>query len=272
MSKFDAQFYREFRPFYPPETFLGLEQKLEERLRERNELGEILIADLGCGTGHSAVSLMRSSQFFQAHARIIAIDPDPGMLLQGERLLKELSISSIELKQGSGEKTDLEDDSVDAILVGSAFHWMNGHQAKEEFKRIFRDKGILRIFEYQFPKALQLPDLNDWIRRQFNLYWKAPDQKPRGTLMQLTEIFKGDSSFRFLGQGQPEMVQQLDSKQLTGLLFSQSRVLHFENTLEPLARTQFRDETRHALESRMPLNESHPFDFRLAWIEFQLTE
>ena len=260
MSRHNPEFYRQFRPYYPPETFSGFEKRLPESAAGR----PFVIADIGCGTGHSAISLLRTG----VNTRIIGIDPDPEMIAQARGLLAGTDYH-VDFKVGSGEQTTLESATVDGILVGSAFHWMDPQQTKIEFRRILRPKGLIRLFEYQFPKAIKLPTLNEWIRRQFNLFWKAPGQEPRGNFKDLTSIFRTDSEFEMVGEARPEMILPLNAEKLSGLLFSQSRVLHFENELAAFERQKFRDGVLEEITREMKSGVEHDFDFKLAWVEFQ---
>lgn len=264
MSRFDPDFYLRYRPFYPAETFSGL----AERLRSRG-LGEpYQVVDLGCGTGHSIVSLFRSGVFGSQTVNFVGIDPDPEMLERARILTEKEGMGHVDLRLGIGEGTGLDDSSADVISVGSAFHWMDPAAARREFLRVLKPQGVVRIFEYQFPKAANLPELNEWIRREFNLRWKAPEQKPRGRLRQLAEAFVQGSDLRILAEARPKMELELSAEDLTGLVLSQSRVLHYEETLDgDLARVRFRAVTRDKLEDLMRGEPSARFDFKLAWIE-----
>lgn len=204
---------------------------------------------------------------------MIGIDPDSLMLEQARQLsasYKFPSEFSVEWKNGQGEATGLEPSSVDAVLIGSAFHWMKAEEVKKEARRILKRGGILRIFEYQFPKAAEHPELNEWIRREFNLRWKAPSQKPRGSLKELTSTFRDDPEFESLGDAQPKMEMQLDADQVTGLILSQSRVLHYEDTLKDQAEKEaFRKSVGITVQAYLA-GKSASFDFKLAWVEFGL--
>lgn len=272
-SRFDPHFYSLYRPFYPAETFAGL----TDRLIRRGFTAPFTFADVGCGTGHSTISLIRSirSGVSGPNGKVIGIDPDHLMLDQA-RQLSAREGCDVEWRVGRGEATGLEPASVDAILIGSAFHWMKAGEVKEEARRVLKRGGILRIFEYQFPKAVGQPELpefkelNEWIRREFNLRWKAPAQKPRGSLKELTSTFRDDPEFEFLGDAQPKMEMQLDAEQVTGLILSQSRVLHYEDTLKDQAEKEaFRKSVRSSIGNFLA-DKSALFDFKLAWVEFGL--
>ncbi len=262
MGQFDPEFYSQYRPLYPKETFAGFETKL----KERGFSAPFTLADVGCGTGHSIISILRGG----IDARVYGIDPDPKMLDRAKLLLQDTAyIGRATLSQGTGESTGLKENSISGILVGSAFHWMDLELALKEFLRILKPGGIVRVFEYQFPKAKDLPELNEWIRRQFNLYWKAPGQTPRGSLSQLMDVFRKNEQFEYIGEGKPEMVHELGEDELAGLIFSQSRVIHFQKDLSDEQRLNFRETVKLQLKQYLR-NETKSFDFKLSWFEFGL--
>ena len=254
MAKFNPLFYGEFRPFYPPEVFAGIKEGLFKRgFREPFQ-----IADLGCGTGHSAVSLLKAS----IQADVIGIDPDPAMLNEAQGLADRLEWRNLKLQLGSGEETHLPDCALDAVLMGSSFHWMHPEKTRDEVLRILKPSGLIWIFEYQFPKASELPELNEWIRRQFNLRWKAPGQVPRGNFTEVTQVFRNDSRLQIIADRPIPMEQPLTVDELAGMIFSQSRVLHYEDTLAESNKISFREQTRRELSERMSQG-SAVFQFRL---------
>ncbi len=283
MSKFDPDSYRQYRPFYPAEIF----RPFLSLLAARGAAAERVVADIGCGTGHSAVSFLRARGVAD-DCRLLGVDPDPQMLARARQVAcEDGSDARIELRiswsEGTGEATGLDDSSVDGILVGSAFHWMDAARTRDEFLRILRNprknpgfesggpRGPIFIFEYQFPKSTQLPELNEWIRREFNLRWKAPGQKPRGDFTQVTSALREDPRFKLVIEEKPPMIQMLTPDQLAGLLLSQSRVLHYERQLAGHAGEEeshrFRSEVRAAVRHRMK-DASAEFDFRLTCATF----
>lgn len=264
MGQFNPEFYQQFRPYYPSVLF----EDLSLRVKQRKIPPPFRVVDIGCGTGHSTISALASDLPLQ----ILGMDPDLSMLEKANANKKNTSLpphQSLEFIQGRGESTGLPCQSVDLILVGSAFHWMDPNEASQEFCRILAPSGWIRIFEYQFPRATQLPELNNWIRRQFNLHWKAPGQTPRGSLREITQIFRKNSRFEALSEGCPPMKLFLMSDDLSGLIFSQSRVLHYESTLGATEIEPFRNHVKAHVKKLM-MNTPQEFDFKLAYFDFGL--
>jgi SAM-dependent methyltransferase len=249
MAKFDPESYRRFRPYYPAELYAPLASALEQR----GFLAPFDIADVGCGTGHSAASLLRSG----IQCRIAGVDPDPAMLEVAREICSEGRF-----EQGSGESTGLADRTFDAVTIGSAFHWMDAPRTREELQRILRRRGVALIYEYQFPKAIHNPALNEWIRREFNLRWRAPSQKPRGDFVTVTTALRGDPGWEVLEDYRVPMILELSPVELTGLLLSQSRILHYERGMDGPARAEFRRWLSEQVVARLGSG-SERFDFNL---------
>jgi SAM-dependent methyltransferase len=249
MSRFDPEFYRRYRPFYPADLFA----ELGVQLSARGFAPPYAIADIGCGTGHSTLSLLNSG----LPARAVGVDPDPAMLAAARELCP-----AAEFSEGSGEDTGLPGQAFDVVTVGSAFHWMSALRAREEIARVLRPGGFLLVYEYQFPKAQAHAALNEWIRREFNLRWKAPGQKPRGDFSAVTSCFREDPRFRLLSDRKVAMVIELEPRQLTGLILSQSRVLHYQSGMSESERSEFQDWLAGQVEERLG-NDGDRFDFSL---------
>lgn len=118
--------YIKYRPHYPPEIITHLE----------NECGlnkASIIADVGSGTGIS------SELFLKFGCPVFGIEPNCEMRNAAENLLRNYpNFKSIE---GTAESTGLENESVDFITAGQAFHWFDRKKARGEFKRILKPDG-----------------------------------------------------------------------------------------------------------------------------------
>ncbi len=254
MARFDPDLYRRYRPYYPAALF----EELPKLLLARSFSEPFEIVDLGCGTGHSSASLLKSG----IRARVRGIDPDAAMLDRAREVTADLSV---DFSIGQGELTGLESESADAAIVASALHWMEPQATCTEIGRILKPRGILQVFEYQFPKCAELPELNEWIRREFNLRWKAPQQKPRGDLFELTRLYRATPWKSLDPAGSPRRVKMnlsLRAEDLVGLILSQSRVLHYENTLEAQQITAFRSDLEKQIQSHLR-DQAREFDFNL---------
>lgn len=267
-QSFDPELYLTYRPEYPPSWFRLFWREGDDPNRQR-----LQVADIGSGMGHASWALARSG----VSADVVGIEPDEKMRLAAEAYWRSKPPLhqgfSWQVKPGTGENTSLPSGAMDAVMVASAFHWMKAGVCAHEFFRVLKPRGKILIFEYQFPKALDasLGSLNEWIRRQFNLFWKAPRQSPRGNLRELTrclqEVSDEAHALRMTGFFRHPMENVLNAGELAGLIFSQSRVEHFEMNLSPSMREEFRRDIIWKLEQEMG-KETWKFDFALSGVEW----
>jgi len=120
-----AELYERVRPTYPQSAIAFVVAELG--IDESSEL-----VDLAAGTGKLTRSLLHIG------ARVTAIEPLDGMRSVLARELPEVTAMA-----GSAEEIPLEDESVDAIFVGQAFHWFDREKAPREIARVLRRGGGL---------------------------------------------------------------------------------------------------------------------------------
>jgi SAM-dependent methyltransferase len=123
----DAEAYARGRPGYAPAAVRRLTAELGLTRASR-------LLDLAAGTGQV------SRAFAPAVGSIVAVEPSRSM-----RRLYARSVPAAELLAGVAERLPLEDRSVDAVVVGEAFHWFDGPAAVAELARILRPGGGLGL-------------------------------------------------------------------------------------------------------------------------------
>lgn len=87
------------------------------------------VLDLGAGTGAMTRRLL-------GRGRIIAVEPDERM-----RAVLARRSPTVEVLAGSSSDIPLADHSVDAVVVASAWHWMDPETAVPEIARVLTDGG-----------------------------------------------------------------------------------------------------------------------------------
>lgn len=118
--------YIRYRPSYP--------ESLLQILKTNCGLDEnSVIADIGSGTG------ILSELFLRNGNRVIGVEPNSGMREAAESSLADYA--KFESVASTAEETALENDSVDLITAGQAFHWFDRAEAKQEFARILKPAG-----------------------------------------------------------------------------------------------------------------------------------
>ncbi len=118
-----AEVYDRARPEYPSEAVAWM---LPADARD--------VADVGAGTGKLTSGLVAEGR------TLTAIDPDPQMLARlSERL------PGIRTLVGTGENLPLPDASMDAVVFGQAWHWVEPPRASAEVARVLRPGGTLGL-------------------------------------------------------------------------------------------------------------------------------
>ena len=118
-----AEIYEASRPSYPREAVDWLVPAGAKR-----------VLDLGAGTGKLTRLLLDRA------LDIVAVDPSAQMLGVFER-----SLHGIPTHLGSGEDIPLGDASVDAVVSGQAWHWVDPVRAVPEVARVLRPGGTLGL-------------------------------------------------------------------------------------------------------------------------------
>jgi SAM-dependent methyltransferase len=129
-SSFGAQAaaYAEHRPDYPAAAVhWALEPVLEGR-----RSASLDVLDLAAGTGKLTASLVALGH------HVTAVEPDPDMRAELRTHVPETTALD-----GTAEHIPLPDASVDAVLVGQAFHWFDQRRALPEIARVLRPGGSL---------------------------------------------------------------------------------------------------------------------------------
>jgi SAM-dependent methyltransferase len=92
------------------------------------------VADVGAGTGKLTDAVLATGR------TVVAVDPDDGMLARVRGRLPQ-----VRTETGTAEELPLPDASVDAIVLGQAWHWVDPDAASAEAARVLRPGGRLGL-------------------------------------------------------------------------------------------------------------------------------
>jgi len=124
----DALHYDELRPEYAPEAVAWV--------AERHGLGPgARVIDLAAGTGRL------SGRFVELGVDVVAVEPAANM-----RAVLERRFPSVRAIVARAESMPFDEGSVDAVVVGNAFHHFDHDAAMAEIRRVLRPGGALALF------------------------------------------------------------------------------------------------------------------------------
>lgn len=132
VERFDetVENYLKYRPSYPEEVYTLLNKQFDLSAGK-------MIADIGSGTG------FLSKLFLDHGYTVYGVEPNQVMRHAAEKYLaNNPNFHSI---NGLAEETGLKNESMDWIMVGTAFHWFDNEKTKIEFKRILKSPGFCCI-------------------------------------------------------------------------------------------------------------------------------
>ncbi|HTK45118.1 MAG TPA: methyltransferase domain-containing protein [Patescibacteria group bacterium] len=150
-----ADAYERGRPDYSPDA-------VERLVRELGIGPETRVLDLAAGTG----KLTR--EIASRGAELVAVEPIAEM-----RAKLEARLPQVEAVEGTAERIPLPNHSVDAVVVGQAFHWFDSVRAVSEIRRVLRPGGGVGLI-WQVRDASR-----PWTARLEEIIDRADDGHPR---------------------------------------------------------------------------------------------
>jgi ubiquinone/menaquinone biosynthesis C-methylase UbiE len=100
------------------------------------------ILDVGTGAGHLSFALAPLA------ARVVALDPSPGMLATVREAATARRLGQIETCEGSADALPFADASFDLVCTRySAHHWLHVPQALAQLRRVVRPDGFVLIID-----------------------------------------------------------------------------------------------------------------------------
>ena len=101
-----------------------------------------VVVDFGCGPGYYTVELAKKAKM------VVAVDLSSEMLKKAQNKAEKAGVRNIQFLQSKGTNIQLEDNSVDLILLVTVYHEVGESEAVlKEFNRILKPEGKLIIVE-----------------------------------------------------------------------------------------------------------------------------
>ena len=216
-----ADAYERGRPEYSLEAFDWLVRQLEIGPGAR-------VLDLAAGTG----KLTR--QLAPTGAKVVAVEPVPEMR---EKLAE--AVPTAELLNGMAERIPLPDHSVDAVVVGQAFHWFDGVRALSEIHRVLRPSGALGlIWQARDPSR-------PWVARLDEIIDRHAGAEPRFKSGAWRAAFEATTLFEPLQEAAFEHVHRGDR----GTIIDRVASISYIAAMDEARRAVVLDEVRELLAS-----------------------
>src|SRR3990167_5583118 len=127
-----AQYYAKYRVRYLHELF----DQIVETFRLEGK-GKLL--DLGCGTGELAIPL---AEYFEL---VLALDPDEGMLKEGQKKAKEAHNTNIDWQKKSSKDISSLSGKFRLVTMGGSFHWMEQEQVLNQLYAMVEPGGGVAV-------------------------------------------------------------------------------------------------------------------------------
>lgn len=152
-----AERYQRYRPRYGPELY----QLIEARSPGRRDLA----VDLGAGTGQVTIDLL--GRF----ARVVAVEPDPDM---AARIAPDPRLA---VQVCAAEEADVAEGAADAVVAGTAFHWMDAARVSANAKRWLRSGGVFCVFVYPEFSAMEPEAVRDRLAAEGAKWAACKDER-----------------------------------------------------------------------------------------------
>ena len=152
--------YVRYRPGYPPEMLDFFRSGLELAPNS-------ILADIGSGTGLSAKPFLENGNV------VYGVEPNAAMREAAEIYLG--TFENFKSVDGTSDKTNLPDKSVDFVIAAQAFHWFDAAPTRNEFKRILKPGGYVCLIwnERQLDTTPFLGDYEKLLLTYANDYQKV---------------------------------------------------------------------------------------------------
>jgi ubiquinone/menaquinone biosynthesis C-methylase UbiE len=155
------------------------------------------VLDLAAGTG------LLSRMLVPWVGSVVAVEPSEAM----RRVLVQ-QVPAAEVVAGEAERLPLADGSVDAVVVGQAFHWFHGEAALDEMARALRPhRGIALLWNVPVAKDPRWPEELDELVERHRAAAVSDDR--RYSSDHWRRAFESGGPFEPLSSGSAEHVQHL---------------------------------------------------------------
>ena len=146
--------YESGRPSYSAETINSVLNTIRSKATYSSDP---VFCEIGAGTGKFTVPFIQKVVNEYSKFDYLAIEPSEFV-----EHLRSLKLQSVRVENGVGESIPAPDNSVDAVMIAQAFHWMANLDCMQEVCRILRPGSPLVLVWNGYDSQV------DWIRKLEN--------------------------------------------------------------------------------------------------------
>ena len=184
------------------------------------------ILDLAAGTGKLTRLLA------QLGSEVVAVEPVDEMR---ERLMETLP--GVTALEGTAEEIPLDDESVDTVTVGQAFHWFDGDTALAEIHRVLRPRSRLGLIWNVKDESV------DWVHQLAEIIEAYRGNAPRVASGAWKEAFERTELFTPIERARFSFVHQTDTATVVARVTS----ISFIAAMAPRVRERVVDQVHELL-------------------------
>jgi ubiquinone/menaquinone biosynthesis C-methylase UbiE len=184
-SKENVQRYETGRPDYSAEALDKIINIIESSKKETaaSYKGPSSLCEIGAGTGKFTKSFISAASKRFDKLDMLAVEPSEFV-----DHLRDLNLPGVDVKIGTGEKIPAADNTMHAVMIAQAFHWMANTACLVDIHRVLTPGSPLILVWNGYDSRV------DWINEfESNIiiprYPKPPDHVPRFQSMEWKEVF-----------------------------------------------------------------------------------
>ena len=201
-------------------------QAVRRLVKELRIKPESTILDLAAGTGKLTRLLA------QLGSEVVAVEPVDEMR---ERLVQTLP--AVTAFEGTAEDIPLDDESMDAVTVGQAFHWFDGDAALAEIHRVLRPGTRLGLIWNVKDESV------DWVHQLAEIIEAFRGNAPRVASGAWKDAFERTELFTPIERARFSFVHETDTATVVARVTS----ISFIAAMAPRVREQVVEQVRELL-------------------------
>jgi ubiquinone/menaquinone biosynthesis C-methylase UbiE len=201
-------------------------QAVRRLVKELRIKPESTVLDLAAGTGKLTRLLA------QLGSEVVAVEPVDEMR---ERLVQTLP--AVTALEGTAEDIPLDDESMDAVTVGQAFHWFDGDAALAEIHRVLRPGSRLGLIWNVKDESV------DWVHQLAEIIEAYRGNAPRVASGAWKDAFERTELFSPIERARFSFVHETDTATVVARVTS----ISFIAAMAPRVREQVVEQVRELL-------------------------